>query len=82
MVSKKKNPLFVWGRDRKARNAKKLSSGQIFLSHPHPHDRFDTYATSVKLHCCYLKYHCVMLTFNLKKLSTFGPNKIVLMAYA
>ena len=53
MVSKKKNPLFVRGLDRKIRprdhwssflgktlDANQLSSGQIFLSHPHIHEGF------------------------------------------
>ena len=49
----KKNPLFVWGWDRKIRpsdhrlsslckprDAERRSSGRIFLSYPHTHDRF------------------------------------------
>ena len=53
MVSKKKNPLFKWGCDRKPiprdhhlsslskpLDAKQWSSVRIFLSYPHTHDRF------------------------------------------
>ena len=53
VVSKKKNPLFVWGWDRKiypsrslfvttrqASWCQSLILGRIFLSQPHTHDRF------------------------------------------
>ena len=52
-MSKKKNPLFVWGYDRKSvprdhrlssfgkpRDAERWSPGRIFLSYPHTRDGF------------------------------------------